>query len=237
MYIEAPEYKPLTNDKKSVFLAGSISNASDWQKTALDALKDQYHVINPRRENYSSLVPYAELEQITWEHHYLNRADIILFYFSWETVAPITLFEYGATLERLNSRYAQKVVVAIHPDYSRKNDVRIQTQLRHPDLLPYIYNSLDAALDYLARNKLGLSEKQIIDIFCFQMNLLSNSFTIDSTLSSIGADSLDVVELIMAFEEAQAGKKIPESRFAHIEDLSAITIREFAKLCCLQYSE
>jgi hypothetical protein len=131
-YIEAPNRAVnLNNLEKTVFLAGSITGANDWQKEAADKLLPHFNVFNPRRANYSTFDLNAEREQITWEHNYLQICQIILFYFSWETLAPITLLEYGAALEDTKTRSYQKIYTAIHPDYKRKNDVIIQTELRN----------------------------------------------------------------------------------------------------------
>ena len=97
-YITAPNYSVEIDrlpDDQCIFLAGSISNARDWQAEAAERLRSKYHVFNPRRPNYDTFDPTVELQQITWEHHCLDKCKHILFWFSHETVAPITLFEYG----------------------------------------------------------------------------------------------------------------------------------------------
>ncbi len=46
-------------------------------------------------------------------------------------------------------------------------------------------------------------EQQIIDVVCEQLGVERNKVTPDSDfLKDLGADSLDTVELVMAFEEA-----------------------------------
>lgn len=46
-------------------------------------------------------------------------------------------------------------------------------------------------------------EQQIIDVVCEQLGVERNKVTPDSDfLKDLGADSLDIVELVMAFEEA-----------------------------------
>lgn len=135
LYLEAPTYdKPgeIKDWKQTVFLGGSITGATDWQALATDRLLPHFHVFNPRRANYSTLDPATEHAQITWEYYYITAATINLFYFSHETLAPITLFEFGALLEQSKLVHYKKLYVAIHPDYKRKNDVIIQCQLRAP---------------------------------------------------------------------------------------------------------
>lgn len=142
-YLEAPNYHApgtIADRDNTVFLAGSITGASDWQKNAATRLIDAgFTVFNPRRENYSTFDPAAEREQITWEHFYLELAGIHFFYFAPETVAPITLFEYGAILTQIQYSPWKKLYVAIHPEYKRKNDVIIQTELRNPAVLDNIF--------------------------------------------------------------------------------------------------
>lgn len=113
---------------KCIFLAGSISKAADWQAWMSEQLKETCHVFNPRRAGKSK-ENIDELEQIRWEFNALNFCPSILFWFSNETVAPITLFEYGAFLEKAVAG-KKKIFVGIHPEYPRLNDVVIQTQLR-----------------------------------------------------------------------------------------------------------
>lgn len=83
---------------------------------------------------------------------YIKFCENILFYFSKETVAPITLFEYGTLLEQFNQ--GKKIIhVAIHPEYPRKNDVLIQTELRAPKLMKNIAFSLDVAIQRFIADK------------------------------------------------------------------------------------
>lgn len=139
----------------NIFLAGSISNAHDWQVQAASVLLPHFNVFNPRRKNFDVLDKNAEREQITWEHTWLERCDIILFYFSYETVAPITLLEYGAALEstKANENF-QKIYGAIHPDYSRKNDVIIQTELRNPKWSKNITFDLSETLEQIIKENI-----------------------------------------------------------------------------------
>ncbi len=132
-YIEAPNhpvgalYWP-----KTIFLAGSITGASDWQVFAKNSLLSHFNVFNPRRANFDVTDENVEREQITWEYTYLSKCEIVMFYFAPETLAPITLLEYGAQLEESKVVSFRKLYIAIHPEYKRKNDVSIQTELRNP---------------------------------------------------------------------------------------------------------
>lgn len=131
-YIEAPNYDQIQNPNNSIFLAGGITKVQDWQKKVTDALRefDSVTVINPRRENFEMFKNdstfQASLDQIKWEHKYLRLAKQVAFWFSYETVQPISLFELGATIERNK----QQIVVGVHEKYVRNFDVKIQLELQ-----------------------------------------------------------------------------------------------------------
>jgi len=133
--------------RNTLFLAGSISNAADWQTYTEERLSKCLHTVNPRRDNFDKSDPSMEREQITWEYEHLEYSGILPFYFSHETVAPITLFEYGCYLET-----DKEIYVAIHPDYPRKNDVIIQTELRHPFLAKKIRFDLDDSINDILKD-------------------------------------------------------------------------------------
>ncbi len=123
---------------KSVFLAGGITNCADWQKAVVDKLSDlEVTVYNPRRANYPMDDPAAAAAQITWEYDRLHKADTVSFWFSKETLNPITLFELGAALERskpFGDTQGKPVVIGVDPEYQRKQDVEVQTKLIRPDI-------------------------------------------------------------------------------------------------------
>ena len=126
--IQAPD--PVITPYKTVFLAGSISGATDWQSKVVSRCNSHYglysgfSLLNPRRS--APYTPEMDSVQIPWEYNALRKADIIFFYFSNETVAPITLFELGAALERDN----QTLVISAHQDYPRLRDLHLQTSLK-----------------------------------------------------------------------------------------------------------
>ena len=143
--LQAPIYLPNYHQldlARTIFLGGSISGAANWQTEATKLLLPHFHIFNPRRDHYEKLDPAVEREQITWEFQHLNLAEIALFYFSHETVAPITLFEYGKQLIKMRYAPFRKTYVCIHPNYARKNDVLIQTQLEQPELVKCIFDDL-----------------------------------------------------------------------------------------------
>lgn len=135
-YVEAPyNYYLNTARETSVFLGGGITNCKDWQKELVS--KHLSHLVcpfttvfNPRRKTFDMNDPNESEIQIVWEHKYLRLSDVLVFYFSEETVCPITLFELGAALERnLHAESPQQIVVYCEPKYVRNSDVAIQTKL------------------------------------------------------------------------------------------------------------
>jgi hypothetical protein len=134
IYIEAPNI--IRHNKLSLFIAGGITGCENWQKKLCDMLEDlDIAIYNPRRKNFDIKKNKAG-EQIKWEHDMLDKADIISFWFSKETVQPIVLYELG--------KYTRKdvpLVIGCDPDYSRKSDVEIQTSIDRPEIK--IKNSIE----------------------------------------------------------------------------------------------
>jgi len=132
------------SDLDSIFLAGSISNAVEWQQIAADKLAPHFDVFNPRRSDFNVLDSTMQEEQIKWEYEYLNAAKQVIFWFSNETLAPISLYELGL--------YGYKAhFIGIHPEYKRKSDVEIQTKLRNPNAK--IFYNLNEMLDAVIASK------------------------------------------------------------------------------------
>jgi hypothetical protein len=77
--------------------------------------------------------PDNEMQQICWEYKHLEESDIIVFWFAKETVCPITLYELG----KWGTSTKKTVIIGIDPEYSRKNDVIIQTSLARPEIEIY----------------------------------------------------------------------------------------------------
>lgn len=150
--IHAPEFNlgiALLPRRDCIFLAGSISNARNWQNTILDintkidgdwvTLRDTFHVFNPRRDDFDVKNSSMEREQIAWEYHCINnQCDHILFWFSSETLAPITLFELGSALHT-----HEHITIGCDPQYGRFNDVQHQVALRRPEVAAHICQDLE----------------------------------------------------------------------------------------------
>jgi len=142
--IESPNeiYSAKNINNVKLFLAGGITECEDWQSYVCEELKDieELTIYNPRRK---SSVFNVE-EQISWEYSHLNNADIIFFWFSKETLNPITLYELGMWA---NSRNDIAILLGVDPEYKRKIDVNIQTQLAKPGTI--IYDNIPDMLEKL----------------------------------------------------------------------------------------
>lgn len=124
----------------AIFLAGGISNCPDWQSQMIELLKPSpWIILNPRRANFPVDSPDASRQQIAWEHKHLRLASAILFWFPQETICPIVLYELGAF-----SMTDKPLFIGIHPNYSRRQDVEIQTSLVRPDI-KIVYSLQDLA--------------------------------------------------------------------------------------------
>lgn len=128
IYVEAPA--PAIEGKKGLFLAGGITNCPDWQTELVSKIEDlDIAVYNPRRKNFPINDPSASQKQIEWEHDMLRHSDFISFWFCKETMCPIVLYELGAW-----SMTSKPIVIGMDPEYSRRRDVEIQTNLVRPDI-------------------------------------------------------------------------------------------------------
>ena len=139
----APEVFP--HEGPSLFLAGGITGCINWQSEMLRLLVDRGYsdiVLNPRRENFPMDNPKAAEEQILWEYAALHSASRILFWFPCETLCPITLYELGAHCHRYHDKVP--ILIGVHPEFQRKQDVEIQTRLCRPEI-KIVYSLEDLA--------------------------------------------------------------------------------------------
>jgi hypothetical protein len=142
-YLEAPT-RIDSFKNQSIFLAGSISESWDWQGYVYRFLKDlDITIVNPRRSKFDLSDINVSKEQICWEYDYLRKVSHILFWFSHETVAPITLFELGASLERNK----QKIIIGCDPKYKRIFDVELQSSLQGYKLP--VFKDLDVMSEFI----------------------------------------------------------------------------------------
>lgn len=130
LYIEAPNRIAINSNTPSLFVAGAITGAPEWQTEIIKEFKDLDMIVyNPRGANFPINDPNAAYEQIKWEYDMLRKASMILFWFCKETMGPIVLYELGAW-----SMTNKPIVIGMDPGYSRRQDVEIQTMLVRPEI-------------------------------------------------------------------------------------------------------
>jgi hypothetical protein len=111
-----------------IFLAGSINNGKtlDWQSDLANYLNDiGYLVFNPRRTDWREqqdpkIITQYLKEQIQWELKHLELANIIIYNFADEQLAPITLLELGLHLYNKS----KEVYVVCTEEYPRYANVK-----------------------------------------------------------------------------------------------------------------
>jgi len=130
--VTAPQRIETANNMFSIFLAGSIElgKARDWQTDVQGRLQDlNVAIFNPRREDWDTswkqdISDQNFSAQVNWELDYLEKSDLILFYFAPETKAPITLMELVLFAS------SGKCIVCCPEGYWRRGNVQIVCQ-RH----------------------------------------------------------------------------------------------------------
>ncbi|WP_051809285.1 nucleoside 2-deoxyribosyltransferase domain-containing protein [Actinoplanes subtropicus] len=137
--------------RPGIFLAGGISGVGDWQRRAIEHLRDAWPTVyNPRREIFPMSDDGEGARQIRWEFEQLAAADAILFWFSFETTQPIVLYELGRW-----AASAKPLAVGADPGYERRFDVVQQLALARPGLTVHA----DLASTCAAANKLAQSAR------------------------------------------------------------------------------
>lgn len=133
--ITCPNTYNLTKGEVSIFLAGGITNCPDWQKEMakrFEEFGDNVVLINPRRTTFDTSKVGESAFQIEWEYHHIHKnSSIVLFWFPWHTMCPITLYELGTLAATSNGPL---VFVGCHPAYARKFDVEHQLSLIAPHI-------------------------------------------------------------------------------------------------------
>jgi hypothetical protein len=137
-HIRCPEeWRPGTDGEVGLFVAGGITGCEDWHTPFIELLRpcEKLAVLNPRRIDFDTNDPQMAKDQIAWEFRHFARADAASFWFPPETLCPITLFELGGCLHRVNSAgEPMRVFVGVHPDYKRRIDLEEQIPLARPDV-------------------------------------------------------------------------------------------------------
>lgn len=162
-YIECPSRLDYKEGALSLFLAGGITGCPDWQKEAVDRLSDlPVTVMNPRRKNFSVHDKDVIFEQISWEFDMMTKADIVVFYFPSESICPIALYELGR-FNVLSLTSGQKVFIGVHPNYTRKDDVIIQTRLANGGVVCRDFVHLIETLRLNIQNTIRLRKEVAVD--------------------------------------------------------------------------
>ena len=148
IHIKAPGDYSAYDQHTCVFLAGSIEMgaAEDWQDAITAVLQDTSALIlNPRRDNWDaswlqSIENANFREQVEWELNGLDAADIIAFYFSPGTKAPITLMEFGACA----AKSPEKMIVCCPEGFWRKGNVDILCARYNVQQVPSLTKLIEA---------------------------------------------------------------------------------------------
>lgn len=127
-----------------LFMAGGISGCWNWQDALYQAVA--YHldrllptgweldnkpftIASPRRAHGLEKDGNAAAEQIAWEYEAMGRTALTSFYFTRDTVQPITLLELGKHLSQPWGNH----ITACELGYERAFDVYTQTNLSLED--------------------------------------------------------------------------------------------------------
>lgn len=109
----------------SIFLGGTIEGGTgiDWQKDLTQRLKEvlpagkRINIYNPRRPHWDQNADVAErINQIKWEHYYLDRSNIIVMNLIEDSKSPISLMEIG-----MYAAYDQLIVFCPKSFYRYEN--------------------------------------------------------------------------------------------------------------------
>jgi len=138
--VKAPQ-KYDANSQYTIFLAGAIDmgKAADWQKKVADALAGlDILILNPRRDGWDSSWEQCRTcepfrEQVIWEYEAMQAADMIVFCFTEDSKAPVTMYEFGRFADRKDS------IVCVEEGFYRQGNLDIYAEL--DDVL--VYHNLD----------------------------------------------------------------------------------------------
>lgn len=138
----------------SLFLGGSIEQgkAEDWQRDTIDFLSqtpyaDKIVLLNPRRVEWDASWPNTPdfppfKEQVEWELHAQEKADILLYFFAKDTISPITLLELGLFKDK-------NPIVGCDSGYLRRGNVQITGKHFNFEVHLGLKAMLDAVLNRL----------------------------------------------------------------------------------------
>lgn len=130
--VRTPEsYEPDPGDPLTLYLAGPVAGAPDWQAHAMRVLAGEAAVLlNPRPVTAPVDEPAAHAEHARWAHHHRRRASVMLFWFP-AICGPDGLVELGAALA---VQPTDRLAVGVDPECPYRRDVLVQAVLERPDL-------------------------------------------------------------------------------------------------------
>lgn len=142
--IKAPSPRYGNSDNVRVFLAGSIDMgaATDWQSKLIAHAgcsfdeNDNITFYNPRRTGGFSGEQTLEDDdfaaQVNWEIDRIDRANIVVFYITAESWAPITLWELGYFLGKQEAlkdiadcNQRQRIVIGVEQGFWRRGNIEV----------------------------------------------------------------------------------------------------------------
>jgi hypothetical protein len=140
---------PNSYDKKryTIFLAGAIDmgKAKDWQKEVSEALTEfDITILNPRRDDWDASWEQSAdnaqfAQQVRWEYDAMDAADMIIYVFTKDSKAPITMYELGRFAREKDS------LVCVEEGFYRQGNMDIYC---HLDEIP-VYHNMEAMLEDL----------------------------------------------------------------------------------------
>ncbi len=142
---------PLETTSFRIFMAGGITGCSEWQQKLWVNVSGDYRLTsdaemsikypmvtmyNPRRSNFDVNDATMFEDQIVWENVKLDASDLVVFWFTKDTIQPITLLELGKELGK-----GSHIIIGRDDDYERADDIELQAKLcGYKD---YFYNTLE----------------------------------------------------------------------------------------------
>jgi hypothetical protein len=153
-------YEPLEyfsrKEKLSIFLAGGIDRAPDWQRDAIGYINQMYGdldlaILNPRRSTPFTTEDYeARGEQVEWEFTHLRYAGVILFWFPDNAPCTTSLLELGYWLN------SSKISLGINPGHYKERSIKTQIALLNKsrvgikvNVASTLEDTVDTAIRYL----------------------------------------------------------------------------------------
>lgn len=167
IYIPTDYIPESERSKPVIFLAGYIQGARDWQKEAIEIIREkapQIIIASPRREYLPENFDYNK--QVDWETYHLRRAaenGSIMFWLAKEDIhdssrayAQTSRFEL-AEWKVHHERDGVKLVVGIEKGFSGEGFIRKRFSQDCPDvpILDTLSATCLTAIEYALTNKIN----------------------------------------------------------------------------------